>query len=49
MGRVAPAWKFLPMWLYAAHGSGVSINVGVTRVVYSDDEASHLLDLTLYP
>lgn len=40
-----PAWKCKPMWLYAAPGSGVSINVGRTLVVTDFIEASALLAL----
>ena len=31
-GQRHPAWKYGPAWLYVAPGSGVSINVGRTRV-----------------
>ena len=39
----APRWKQCPMWLYAASGSGVSINLGRTLAVRSYWEASELL------
>jgi len=30
-----PSWKHMPMWLYAAPGSGVSVNIGNTLVFRS--------------
>ena len=33
--RLLTGWKYAPAWFYAAPGSGVSINVGRTRVVAS--------------
>eukprot|EP00962_Isochrysis_galbana_P043471 scaffold16564_cov136-Isochrysis_galbana.AAC.4 len=38
-----PAWKQQAMWLHAAPGSGVSINVGRTHVAQTYEEAGHLL------
>lgn len=38
-----PAWKQQPMWLHAAPGSGVSINVGRTYVAKTYEEAAHIL------
>lgn len=37
------AWKAMPMWLYVAPGSGVSINVGRTLALESFAEAAHVL------
>lgn len=42
VGKSKYAWQFGPMWLYAAPGSGVSINVGRT-VVMSHADAARLL------
>lgn len=42
-GNGAPAWRQKPMWVYAAPGSGVSINVGRTHVVHSCEAAMNLL------
>ena len=36
-------WKFSPMWLFVAPGSGVSLNIGRTRVVRSYSEAAAIL------
>jgi hypothetical protein len=41
--RMWPAWKQQPMWLHAAPGSGVSINVGLTHIAQTYEEAGHLL------
>lgn len=38
-GHKGFAWQFGPMWLYAAPGSGVSINVGRTAVMSHSDAA----------
>jgi hypothetical protein len=38
-----PAWKNAPMWFYAAPGSSVSLNVGVTAVVPTWRDAAALL------
>ena len=43
-----PAWKYHPMWLYEAPGSGVSVNVGRTLAVDSYEEAAALLE-RLFP
>lgn len=46
--KASPGWKYHPMWLYAAPGSGVWVNVGNTLVVASYDEAVRVLEL-LFP
>ncbi len=38
------SWLRMPMWLYAAAGSGVSINVGRTRVLPSYEALGRLLN-----
>jgi hypothetical protein len=38
-----PAWKQQPMWLHAAPGSGVSINIGRTHIVQTYEEAALLM------
>ena len=42
-GMMGPAWMLSGMWLYAAPGSGVSINVGRTMAFQSYEKASHFL------
>ena len=42
VGHTRYGWQFGPMWLYAAPGSGVSINVG-RSVVMSHSDAARLL------
>ena len=44
-GAPAARWKYLPMWLYVAGGSGAAVNVGRTIIVPDYDEASAVLEL----
>ena len=39
------AWKMDPLWAYVTPGSGVSVNVGRTRIVSHYTEATRLLQL----
>ena len=48
-GKRGPAWKSAAMWLYAAPGSGVSINVGRTLALYSYGMAVNLLARAFCP
>jgi len=42
-GVLWPGWKMLPLWMYVAPGSGVSINIGRTHVADGYGAAVHLL------
>lgn len=43
------AWKFGPQWLYAAPGSGISVNLGRTLAVSSWAEAAVVLAKHFFP